>query len=355
MSIFHSRPLVGPEEIQACERVLRSGYLASGRETQAFEESLRSHFQRQHAVVVSSGMAALHLSLLALGAKAQARVVLPSYVCTALLNAVGLVGAEPLLRDCAQGEVHMDDAPAESHGDNGKASAPFYIAPQMFGLCKSWHRLPQNRLIEDAAMALGPKALRQGSVSIASFYATKMITSAQGGAILTDDPAIAEEVRDLIAYDNRETYRQRYNYAPNDLCSALGRAQLAKLDVFLARRHALAEQYDELIKQNCPGIFAQSGGLSQHGPGLFRYWVLVGNREACIQHLANSGIESKSPVYKPLHSYLGMSDELFPHATWLQASVLSLPFYPALSEQQVKTVVECLAEVAMPAKKQPSS
>ena len=333
----------------ACERVLRSGYLASGRETRAFEMALQERFHRQHAIVVSSGMAALHLALVALGAKTHSRVVLPSYVCTALLNAIGLVGAKPVLRDCAQGEVHMDDSSkTDQAGDNADTDA-FIIAPQMFGLCKSWRRLPQNRLIEDAAMALGPQALQQGAVSIASFYATKMITSAQGGALLTDDLGLAEELRDLIAYDNRETYRQRFNYAPNDLCSALGSAQLAKLDGFLARRQALAEQYDTLLREKCPGLLAQPGGLSQHGPGLFRYWVLVSHREACIQHLAKFGIEAKSPVYKPLHRYLGESDRLFPNASWLQESVLSLPYYPALRDQDLEQVVERLAEVARPA------
>ena len=336
----------------ACERVLRSGYLASGRETRAFELALQARFHRQHAIVVSSGMAALHLALVVLGAKAHSRVVLPSYVCTALLNAIGLIGAKPVLRDCARGEVHMDDiSKTDEKGDRPESADTdtFIIAPQMFGLCKSWRRLPQNRLIEDAAMALGPKALQQGAVSIASFYATKMITSAQGGALLTDDQGMADEIRDLIAYDNRETYRQRFNYAPNDLCSALGSAQLAKLDGFLARRQALAEQYDTLLREKCPNILAQAGGLSQNGPGLFRYWVLVRHRETCIQHLAKFGVEAKSPVYRPLHRYLGESDSCFPNASWLQESVLSLPYYPALRDEDLEQVVERLAEVAGPA------
>jgi perosamine synthetase len=350
--LFHSRPQLGNEEMRACERVVRSGYLASGPETKCFETELQARFKRKHAIVVSSGQAALHLSLLAMGVKASSRVVMPSYVCTALLNAVGLIGAQVKLWDIEKKGVHMDAQhlgmdKEESRGV-GENSQDFYIAPQMFGLCKTWH-CPPERFVEDAAMALGPKAMAQGRLSITSFYATKMMTTAQGGAIFTDDDNCAAEIRDLMAYDNREDYRQRYNVAPTDLGSALGRAQLSQLDDFLEARHNLALAYDAQILKHCPQLLAIPQGLSTHGPGLFRYWVCVGNLQTCIQHLHQAGIEAKSPVYKPLHRYLKLRDEDFPETSWAQASILSLPFYPALDVRQVERVVCSLAEVALPA------
>lgn len=339
--IKHSCPNLCSRELEACQRVLSSGYLAAGPETRAFEKELSQRFQRIHCILVSSGWAALHLCCHVLSDSFK-RVALPSYVCTALLNAVGPTHLKWRLIDNEPGGVHFDGSKVRLAEDE------LLIAPQMFGVVKSLSSFPKSNVIEDGAMSLGPGALQQGIASITSFYATKMITSGQGGAILTDDDNLAEACRDLIAYDNRDSYRQRFNYAPTDLCSAIGRVQLSKLDGLLQKRASLAKTYDILIKERAPEILADESGLSAKNLGLFRYWVKVSNLKDCIEQLRSKGIESKAPVFKPLHRYTSMTNDDFPEAEAAQNSVLSLPFHPGLKEADLTLIADTLAEVAIP-------
>ena len=341
--IYHSRPYLGEEESQACESVIRSKYLASGLQTKSFEAELAQRFKRQHVIAVSSGMSALHLALHALGCSEKHQVLCPSYVCTALLNAIGLTRAQVKLLDDQKQLPLLQTEGLELKADQ------FLIAPQMFGLVTSLAGLPKDHLIEDCAMTLGPSALQQGIVSTTSFYATKMMTTAQGGALFTDDDGLAEELRDLISYDNRSDYRQRFNYAPNDLSCAIGRVQLKRLDEFIGRRDHIAKTYDELLKERAPQLLAHPNGLSTQGQGLFRYWVKVGNLDECVAHLKLSNIEAKRPVYRPLHRYLHQAPESFPNAERHQNEILSLPFYPALEDRDLNTVIDSLLQIAEPA------
>ena len=332
--ISHSSPSLGKEEFQACQRVLQSGYLASGPETRKFEKELAQRYGRGHAVAVSSGFAALHLSLVALGVKRGDSVVLPSYCCTALLNAVKIIGAEAEIVDTPYLGIGLDGSKSHSSG--------VVVAPQMFGVVQDLSGINPSLLIEDGAMSLGPGALKQGRVSIASFYATKMMTTGQGGAVLTDDEDLAEEVRDLISYDNRPEYRLRFNYAPTDLGSAIGRAQLKRLDDFLASRQELAEKYDDDFKAKAPQLLVRAEGLADLGPGLFRYWVKVDDPVGLSLKLAQAGVEAKSPVFRPLHRYLNCSDEEYPCASSSQNHILSLPYHPKMSDEDRQKVVDAV-------------
>jgi len=332
--IHHSRPFLAEEEWKACQKVLESGHLASGPQTRDFEAELARRFGRRHAIVTSSGFASLHLGLLLLGVNPGDRVILPSYCCTALLNAVNLIGAKGVIVDTPHLGIALDGSAHQ--GDS------VVVAPQMFGVVQDLGGLEPSRLLEDGAMSLGPTALKQGRVAITSFYATKMMTTGQGGAIFTDEDDLAEEARDLIAYDNRPNYRLRFNYAPTDLGSALGRVQLSRLDAFLERRQALALRYDEVFRAKAPGLLAVPGGLASLGPGLFRYWLRVPDPQEMSRRLFERGIEAKSPVYRPLHRYLGYPDENYPQASMSQDHILSIPYHPGLRDEDQDRVVEAL-------------
>jgi dTDP-4-amino-4,6-dideoxygalactose transaminase len=126
----------------------------------------------------------------------------------------------------------------------------------------------------------------------------------------------------------------------------MGRVQLQRLDQFIERRDHIAGVYDELLKSSAPQLLAHPQGLSSQGRGLFRYWVNVGNLEECVAHLKLNNIEAKSPVFKPLHRYLGLDRQDFPNAERHHNTMLSLPFYPALKDDDLNTVIECLLQVA---------
>ena len=337
MSLHHSRPSLDQSDHEALKEVFETGYLAKGPKTQQFEESLATRFKRKHAVTVSNGMAALHLTLHALGIKQEDEVSLPSYVCTALLNAIHLTQAKPKVWDTPLNDFLLDPNIASN------VTSKALIYPQMFG-AQTQINNPSNHtpyIIEDCAMSLGKGALSQGIASITSFYATKMMTTAQGGAILTDDEALANELRDLIAYDNRESYKLRFNYAPNDLGAALGLSQLSKLDSWLEKRNELALTYDKLIQSKCPELLTLPDGLSKHYPHLFRYWVRSNHKDSLIAFLAQYNIEAKAPVYKPIHQYLNLSEEDF-HRNKAFDQFVSLPFYPGLAPKDIEYLVDKL-------------
>jgi dTDP-4-amino-4,6-dideoxygalactose transaminase len=343
--IFHSLPSLGDAEVKACAKVLKSNYIASGPENKKLAKSLCERYQRKYAILVSSGASALFLTLKILKKKNK-YVILPSYVCSALLNAVNQAGLKPIIADTPVDGIFMNNSTnALAKKVNLKNSIILY--PQMFGVIKKLN-FPKNiPLIEDCAMSLGSNALSQGDVSIMSMYATKMMTSGQGGAILTDKIEIYEELSDILSYDNRDIYKQRYNYALSDLNAAIANVQLQKLDGFIKKRLSLCEYYDDLITKNIPEALAFKGGFlkkyTKDAP--FRYWIKIKNVTETIQHLSYESIEVKKPVYKPLHEYLNLDSTLYPYATKSHNKILSLPLYPDLKRTQVKKVVEQLKRV----------
>lgn len=337
IKINHSKPSFDREEEEACSRVLQRGHLAKGPECEAFTEELAAHFNRRHVILTSCGASALHLSLLALGVKPGELVQIPSYVCTALLNSVHMSGAEASISDCPQDGFMMSPTNAESN---------YVIYPQMFGVVQKLNFPDKVQVIEDCAMALGTTANKQGVISTTSFYATKMMATGQGGAIFTDREDTKDFITDIMKYDNNDDYKTRYNYDMPDLAAAIGRVQLIKLKTFLKRRAELACLYDD--KLTSLGVIKKENRLSNKFPdsSLFRYWVNVANLNECIEKLAEKGVESKSPVYKPIHQYLNLPDNQYPHACLAQQRSLSLPFYPDLKEKELEIVCETLASCA---------
>ncbi len=330
--IPHSRPDIGEAEVDAAARVLRAGMLAQGAEVAGFEAECAAFAGTRHAVAVNSGTAALHLALVVMGMGPGRTVALPSYACAALLQAVTLAGATPRLLDCAPGDDHPNANP-------GTPPPDATIVAHLFGARQS--ELPEGPILEDLAQALAPGAALARPVSIASFYATKLLTTGEGGMLLTNDAGLADEARDRRDYDNRDDWKPRFAYKMTDLQAAIGRVQLARLPQFLARRRALAAQYDAGLED------AGLAGLPlerPHAPGhlYFRYVVRTPARDALMAHLAQCGIAAKSPVYRPLHTVYGSAD--CAEAARAHAVNVSLPLYPSLTESQILRVLQSVQQ-----------
>lgn len=319
--IPHSKPCLGEEEIEAVSRVIRSGMLAQGPEVDAFEAECAAFVGRKCAVAVSSGSAALHLALIALGVGPGDRVGMPSYVCAALAQATRWQRALPVLADIG------DDYNLREDQDLGDCNA--LIVPHLFGKKAG---LPDHPLvIEDVAQSLGGATGRASALAIASFYSTKMIATGEGGMVLTDDSSLADIVRDRRDYDNRDHFSVRYAYKMTDLQAALGRAQLHRLPQFIARRRALAAQYLDAFE----GLPLRMPNPADHV--FFRFVVATPQRDALAAHLAARGVDAKRPVYCPLHHYFG-SD--CPAAERAHRECLSIPLYPALGNAEAAHVIE---------------
>ncbi|MCC6487936.1 MAG: DegT/DnrJ/EryC1/StrS family aminotransferase, partial [Candidatus Hydrogenedentes bacterium] len=318
MKVPHSAPCLGVEEEEAVLRVLRSGCLAQGPEVEAFEQECAEFIGRRHAIAVSSGTAALHLALEALGLPQRVHIALPSYGCASLITAVRLHHAKPALCDIGGG-LNLDPGQVPPH-------AAAVILPHLFGAPAP---IPEGLVIEDIAQSMGNGTGKASPVAVTSFYATKLVTTGEGGMVFTDDDAIAGCVRDRRDYDNRDDFVTRHNYKLTDLQAAIGRVQVKRLTEFLRRRREIAESYSAAFA----GI--PLGLPRAEGHAFFRYVVTTTRREELAAHLAAHGIEAKRPVYRPAHHYFG---GVFPQSERAHQECLSLPIYPALVDEGVRHV-----------------
>ena len=340
--IPHSRPSVGKEEIEAVSRVINSGHVAQGREVAAFEDEFARKIGVRYAAAVNSGTAALHLVLIAMGAVAGNEIIIPSYVCTALLNAVNYTGATPVIADIDPETLNIDPVDVKSRITSRTKAI---IVPHMFGLVADLDRLSSFGVpvIEDCAQApgalyKGKMAGSIGSAAIFSFYATKMMTCGEGGMVVSDSEEIINSVRKNRDYDNRKIYSVRYNYKMTDIQAAMGRVQLGKLDRFIRKRREAARIYNKAFS----GLGFQRP-YDDTGHLYYRYVIKVKQDVArWIKHLGAMGVSGARPVFKPLHDYQGRkgfdcTDSIFEQA-------LSIPVYPALSETETQKIAAAVIQ-----------
>jgi perosamine synthetase len=342
MSIPHSMPTLGREEIEGLQEVLATGRIATGEEVTKFEREMASYLNFEGAAATSSGTAALHLSLLALGVKEGNEVIIPSFTCTALLNAVYHCRATPLIVDVDDETMSISLA-ATRKALNKKTAA--IIIPHMFG-----HPVEDMNdflalgppVIEDCAQSLGAThhgrmTGRGGTVAMFSFYATKVITTGQGGMVASRNEKILEEIKDLREYDKKDDYKIRYNFCMTNLQGKMGSIQLAKLPSFLKAREERAQLYDKHI-QGLEGVTVpQPGGI------YYRYVVRIqgGKLQQIIERLHREGIEAQRPVFYPLHRFLGLDG--FKATEKVYAEALSLPLYPRLEPEAIQSIAHCLS------------
>lgn len=342
--IPHSRPWFSEEDAQAVAAVVRRGQVAGAAEVAAFETEIAAWSGQRDAVAVSSGTAALSLALSALGVGPGDEVVIPTYVCSALYHAVRSVQAKPVLADCAPESFAVSAAALRPHL---RPATRAVILPHLFGFPAAAAEVAALGvpLIEDCAMALG--ATRRGrpvgsfgSLAVFSFYATKLLATGEGGMVTTSSADLAARLRRARAYDEREELEPCFNYKLTDLQAALGRSQLRRYPLFLARRREIAARYAEAFADlavRLPAASAESTSC------WFRYVLRCRPPLAGLLEAARAaGVGCARPVFRPLHTYLGQPDEAFPEAAALHATALSIPCYPALTDAEVERVIRVM-------------
>lgn len=328
--IPHSRPTLptGEEWTEVTGR-LAPGWAADGPCTEEFAAQAAGRLNCKFGAAVNSGTSALHLALLAVGVRPGLEVMVPAYCCAALLNAVALAGAAPVLVDCVSGGHNA--CPEDAARKLTPRTAAIVVA-HMFGTPAPLDGFLAlgPPVIEDCAQSIGAECGGRGRMAIGSFYATKVITTGHGGLVATSDSELAERVRDLTHYDNRDDWRPRFNYGVGETAAALGLWQLDRLDAFLARRAQLRSYYNQAL------------GIPGEAPGsiAYRYVVRVPDAAAAIQALEALGIDAKRPVYAPLHHYL--SGEA-PQAQAAHDEIVSLPIYPLLADREAAWIAEAAA------------
>lgn len=308
--------------------------IGPGRHVERFEAEMALLHNAPGAVATNSGTSALHLALLALDAGPGDEVIIPSYVCTAVLNAVRYVGAQPVLAEIREDTFNLDPEDVRRRITSRTRAI---IVPHMFGVPAEVAALQEFEIpiIEDCAQSLGASIGNSltgsmGDFAVFSFYATKVITTGEGGMVLARRQEHVERMRDLRDYDEKSDYVPRYSYHMSNLAAAIGYRQLRRLPDFVSRRRALARLYEERL----------SGGrwrLPQHIEGsiFYRYVVQVDRLEDTLNALAEAGIQAKRPVFEPLHRYIGGDLPVTDH---VYRTALSLPLYPALTDADAEYV-----------------
>jgi dTDP-4-amino-4,6-dideoxygalactose transaminase len=343
--IPHSKPLIHPDDIRTVTEVLESGMLAGGERVRLFEQALTAYIGVSHAAAVSSGTAGLYLALRALDIGPGDEVVIPAYACSALLYAVRLAGATPLLADTGKDGIHPDGETIK-RALTPRAKAVFFA--HLFGhACDLRDIIALGvPVIEDCAMApgavrCGHKAGALGSAAaVFSFYATKVISSGEGGMVLSHDAAFIDRVRDRADYADKVDAISRFNLKMTDLAAALGNSQLGRLEFMIARRRELAARY--------MAAFSGTGmELPFEEPDekciFYRYAVGTRHVEQLRAFLHARGIRAERPVFASLSRYPGLNAEC-PGAEKAWKRTLSIPLYPALVDEEAESIIRAVRE-----------
>lgn len=360
------------EEIDAVTEAIQSGWLTMGPKSVAFEEKFKEYIGANEAVSTNSATAALHLALKAIGLQRDDEVIVPTNTFIATAEVVTYFDAIPVLCDIEESTHNIDVSQIEAHiTEKTKAIIPVHFGGQpcdmdaIYAIAKK-HSL---KVIEDAAHAIpssfkGVKigALEYSDITCFSFYATKTLSTGEGGMATTSSSDYAKSMKinrlhgiSRDAWDRYTTKGSWYyevvdngcKYNTTDINAALGLVQLKKQDMLRKRRAGIAMRYNEAFR-DCANIVTphikRDRETSWH-----LYVIKVENRDEIIEKLKSSGIGCsvhfipihKHPYYKEKYGY---KDEEYPVANRVFEKSLSLPIYPDMSDAEVEYVITKVKE-----------
>jgi UDP-4-amino-4,6-dideoxy-N-acetyl-beta-L-altrosamine transaminase len=381
--IGYGRQLVDEDDVQHVAEVLRSDWLTQGPKVAQFEQAVAARCGARYAVACSSGTAALHLAALAAKVGAGHELVVPAITFLATANCGVYVGATPKFCDVELSSVLMT---AELLGaclsEKTRAVLPVHFAglacdmASIASLVRA--RCPDAVIIEDASHALGAShadgtpvgALKWADMAVFSFHPIKHITAGEGGIVLTDRADLAERLRLLRNHGmTKETGRLTradegpwyyemhevgFNYRIPDINCALALSQLSKLDRFVVRRRKIAAYYRESLSElphtELPP-FPLSDRSAWHLFCLHIDFAKLGkSRRQVVAELRERGVGTQVHYFPvPLQPYyqtrFGFRHGMFPGAERHYAEALTIPLYPAMSDDDAARVVDALREV----------
>ena len=348
-----AKPLIGEEEIEEVEKVLRSGFIAQGPKVAEFEESFASYVGVKHAIAVSSGTTALHLALLAAGVKKDDEVITTPFSFAATGNCALYIGAKPVFVDIDPQTYNLNpDQIERAITEKTKAILPVHLYGQPAKMDQINQIANEHDLvvIEDAAQAHGAiykdKMVGSlGEMACFSFYPTKNMTTSEGGMITTNNSEMADMARILRAHGEKERYQHvvlGYNFRMTDIAAAIGLVQLKKLDGFNQKRIENAE-YLSAHLESINGI--EPPYVSPEVQHVFhQYTVSVkdGKRNDLMEYLnqegIGTGIHYPIPIYKQkLYQEMGYNDNC-PETEKAASEVLSLPVHPGLTIEELEKI-----------------
>lgn len=377
----YALPDIGDAEIASVAEALRSGWVTTGPRTKAFEQAFGQYLGGGvECIAVNSATAGLHLALEALGVGPGDEVIAPSLTFTATVEVVRYLGADPVIVDVDPVTLNIDPLQIRAAiTPRTKVIMPVHyggLACDMDAIhvIAAEHGL---KVVEDAAHALPTtwkgKLIGQLSsdITVFSFYANKTMTTGEGGMIVTRDPGAAQRMKTMRLHGiNRDAFDRfvstkpswyyevvapGFKYNLTDIASALGIEQLKRLPEFLIRRQALAANYFRELADLPVLLPAEAPEGDGHAWHLFVIRLTKSahlSRDEVIQELSDRGIGT-SVHYLPLHRQpywrdrYGLKPENFPHTEQAFQSMISIPLYTAMSDDDQRMVVAALRHILL--------
>ncbi len=349
--VFWSPPSLKIEDENALIRVVRSGWLSDGKETKAFEKEIADYTGAKHVVVVNNGTSALLAALLAQGISKEDEVIVPSFTFIASVNSILAIGAKPVLVDCDLETFNITLEKIREKLTEKTRAIMFVDVSGMPNDIDGFRQLAREHnlfLIEDAAQAMGGEYKGRkiggfGHTTIFSFHMAKLITTVEGGCVLTDDDEIARKVRMLKNHGMQAKYDYGFlglNFKTTDIQSALGRTQLKRLDYFVEKRNKLVEKYKKGLKncrfQEIPDY------VTKHPYMLFGVLVDSGIRDDLNKYLNNNGVDTRIcwlPAHQQEYHKTIFSNENLPNSEKIAQEIINLPMGNGLTEEDVDYVI----------------
>ena len=353
-----AKPQIGEDEIKAVESVLRSGMLASWSNVRCFEDASAMYIGAKHGVATTSGTTALQIAIEALGIGHGDEVITTPFTFIATSNAILFNGARPVFADIDPRSFNIDPKSVEKKiTGKTKAVLPVHLYGNPCDMDSLTRICAKNKLLllEDCAQSMGAewKGKRAGSfgnASILSFYATKNMTTGEGGMFLSSDRDVSERAYLLANQGQKKMYEHLtvgFNYRMTEMQAALGMVQLHKLDDMNRKRIENAKFFNEQLKGLDFIQLPETRKDTKHVFNQYTLRVFDGRRDELAKHLEKKGVGSrvyypKANYMQPAYAHLGIKQGACVEAEVAAAEVLSLPVYPSLTDYELNKVVEAI-------------
>lgn len=361
-----NEPIISKEAKDNVEKALASGWLSSaGPFVSEFEKEFAKYIGVKHAISVSSGTAALHIALLALGIDKGDEVIVPAFTMGATWMAVMYTGATPVFVDCELTNYNIDIAKIEEKiTSKTRAIIPVHVYGHACEMDEILAIAKRHNLfvIEDAAEALGgeykgKKCGSMGDVNCFSFYANKIVTTGEGGMVVTNNDNLAREAakfKDLYHTDKKRFIHEKlgYNFRMTNVHAAIGMGELQNIEKYLDKKQNMARQYEEGLK-NISGIKLPTT-KSYVKNTYWMYGIVIDkekfgiDRNTLREKLKKAGIDPRDFFYAPEDQPILrdiIKEEAFPNTKYLSENGLYLPSGLAITEEQIKTVCETIKRI----------
>jgi perosamine synthetase len=365
MKIRLTRPFIPKYTFRRINLVLKSGWLTQGKNVKKFEKLLAEFLRVKYAVAVSSGTAALHLSLMAIGIKPNDEVIVPALTFPATANVVEIIGARVVLVDVDTATFNIDPSKIEKRiTSKTKAIIPVHLCGQSADMDPILRIAKKHKLIviEDAACALGAeykgkKCGTIGDLSCFSFHPRKIITTGEGGVVVTNNRTLAQKIKSLrdhgieVINNQKKFVQPGLNNRMTEIQALLGIAQLKNIEKRIQKNIEKAKIYNNLLK-NVKEITTPI--CRQNNKHIYQtYGIILDDcldRDKIIEELKKVGIETTlisyalhvQPYFREKYKF---KEQDFPHAFRIFKQGLAIPLYFNLSKKEIFYIVNNLKKV----------